>query len=324
MALNKPLETVKEDFEAAAKGKRTLTPPRGPRVRKLSEVGSSYFKGLVFGKQGSGKTRLLIGLLLHGLKIFAIATDMGGEGFSTVELELKRIGREDLLENITVVVLSTYQEVETFVQNPAKIYPDIYKEGFDFLFWDGLSGFQQNSLADYIGEMTPARSENGKEVSDGRDSGLQFEQTDWGMVKTGTLRNVDKFLKLYNLETGEVWHKWITCLEDVKPVKTANGTVYQETREPMLQGASKKLIGPAFDLIINTRIKGDKDESKREFRYVLAGHDSLDGPKNRGLALPDDMPGDMFKLWEEIAKQKGLKRGAISAEFEQEKTNSVS
>lgn len=331
MALNKPLETVKEDFEAAAKGRRTLTPPKGPRVKKGSDDDASTCKILAFGPTGSGKTRMLVGLLLHGLKIFVISTDFGGEGLDTVKLEIKRLGRYELLDNYKFVVLTDYSDVETFVQNPAKIYPEIYDDGFDFLVWDGFTGFQQTTVSDYIGKMTPAGADKeGKVVSDGREAGLVFEQQDWGAMRNATIRPLDKFLKLYNLKTGGVYHKLVTCLEGIKSSKSGSGadarTTYVDTKEPMLQGAAQRLIGPAFDLILNTRIMAPdgKEEGRRAYKYICAGHDLLSGAKTRGLELPPVMEGDMFKLWEMIAEQKGIKHGAISADFEEEKTNSVS
>lgn len=327
MALKK-IEEVKEDFEKNAGGIKTLKAPKGPRVRKLSDPEATYFKGLFFGPTGSGKSRTILGLVLHGLKVFVISTDIGGEGLATVELELRRMGRQDLLENITVVVLSTYEEVDLFVNDPTKIYSSFYDEGFSFIFWDGFSGFQQNALSDYIAKMTPVGGDS-REISDGREAGLVFEQTDWGAVKTGTLRNLDKFLKLYNLKTGEVYNKIVTCLEGIKSTKTGTGTnaqtVYVETKEPMLQGAAQKLIGPAFDLIINTRIVSPegKEDGRRSYKYICRGHDEVSGAKTRGLDLPAVMDGDMYKLWGEIATQKGIKKGAVSGEFEKEKEESV-
>ncbi len=302
---------AKEEVEKTGR-KVTLTAPRGPRVKKLSEPEATGFKGLLFGPTGSGKTYAIVGLLLHGFKVFVISTDLGGEGLASVELALLDMGRADLLENCIGVVLSNYNEVTGFLNNPASIYPEIYTDGIDWLVWDGFTGFQQNVLGDYIGDMTPERS-GGKDISDARESGLQFEQQDWGMVRNGTTRNLDKFLKLNNLKSGQVWHKLVTCLEELKPVKSASGTTYQETREPMLQGSAKKLILPAFDLILNTRIQaGESEASKRAFKYVCAGHDSLQGAKTRGLKLEPVEDGDMFKLWAKIAEQKKIKQGAVN------------
>ena len=305
MAL-KPIQAA-EDFVKNA-GKKTLQLPRGPKVRKLSEEEATYFKGLFFGPSGSGKTFTLVGLLLHGFKIFVISTDIGGEGLSTVTHELRSLGREDLLDNVLTVILSDYKQVVSFLNDPTSIFPEIYDEGIDFLVWDGFSGFQHNLLSDEIGNMTPERAA-GKEVSDARDSGLFFEQQDWNMVKNGTIRNLDKFLKLHNRKTGQVWHKIVTCLEEMKASRGSNGVTYVETRECMLQGSAKKLILPAFDLIINTRIT--EENGKRSFKYLCAGSETLTGAKTRGLKIDATEEGNMFKLWEKISEQKGIKKGAI-------------
>ncbi len=317
-----PATAVKDDFINKA-GKKTLTLPKGPRVKRLSNDEATTFKALLFGPTGSGKTYTLVGLLLLGFVVFVVSTDIGGEGLSTVKLALKKLGRADLLDNCISVVLSTYGEVETFLSNPAAIYPEIYDVDIDFLVWDGFSGFQQNLLSDEIGQMTPARGENGKEVSDARESGLQFELQDWGMVKTGTVRNLDKFLKLHNVKNGRIWHKLVTCLEGLKSVKTSDGTSYKETREPMLQGSANKLIGPAFDLILNTRIMSEGEDKKRAFKYVCVGHDTLVGAKTRGLELEPIEEGDMGKLWGKISEQLGIKRGATLDIFKEESDGTV-
>lgn len=303
MAL-KPLTAAKEEAPA---GPRVLTNPKGPRVRKLSEEAATTFKGLLFGPTGSGKTYAVKGLLEHGFKVLVISTDMGGDGLVTVKVALRREGKIHLLANCTSIVLTNYDEVAAFLDRPESIYPSIYDEQIDWLVWDGFSSFQQTILSDKIGAMTPERTGN-KEVSDARDSGLQLELQDWGMVKTGTIRNLDKFLKMHNRKTGQVWHKLVTCLEGLKSIKSGTGaqttTTYVDAKEPMLQGSAAKLIGPAFDLILNTRIAATKDEeSPRTFTYVCAGHDTLAGAKTRGLVLNPVEPGDFYLLWEKIAEQ---------------------
>lgn len=307
----KPLVT-KEEFVQT--GPKVLTSPRGPRVKKLSEEEAVTFKALLFGPTGSGKTYSIKGLLEHGFKVLVISTDMGGDGLVTVKTALKLVGKANLLANCSSVILSNYDEVVTFLNTPEKIYPGIYDAGIDWLFWDGFSSFQQNLLSDKIGEMTPERTGT-KEISDARDSGLQLELQDWGMVRNGTVRNLDKFLKLHNRQTGQVWHKVLTCLEGIKAVRSGQGvntvTTYQETREPMLQGSAARLIGPAFDLILNTRIVADKEDGVRQFKYISAGSDALSGAKTRGLTLDPIEPGDFYALWSKISTQLGIKNGQI-------------
>ncbi len=317
MALKSITQVTKEEFVKGSNNK-VLASPRTPRAKKLSDRESRAYKILLFGKQGSGKTLSIVGLLLHGFKVFVISTDMGGDGLETVEMELGRLGRLELFDNVIHVTLPTYDNVMNFLDNPQSVYPEIYTEGIDWLFWDGFSGYQQINLAEEIGSMTPAKSGD-KEVSDARESGLQFEMQDWGMVRNGTIRPLSKFIALNNAVTGQVWHKIVTCLEGTRVVRSGSGinitTSYVDTKEPLIQGAACKLLGPAFDLIINTRIGAGEEKEKRKYLYVCAGHESVDGPKTRGLELPPIFDADMYKLWEEIVKQKGIKKGELVNDF---------
>lgn len=299
----------KEDFVKNSGAPRTLTVPRGPRVKKLSEEQATTFKALLFGPTGSGKTYAIKGLLEHGFKVLVISTDMGGDGLVTVKMALRNEGKANLLENCASIVLSNYTEVMTFLNTPEAVYPEIFTDALDFLVWDGFSSFQQTILSDEIGQMTPVLTGD-KTVSDARDSGLQLELQDWGMVKAGTIRALDKFLKLNNRKTGQVFHKLVTCLEGIKAVRTGKGidtvTTYTDAHEPMLQGAAAKLVGPAFDIIINTRI--EVVDSVRTFRY-------LTGTKTRGLILETSEPGDFYSLWHKISGQLGIRGGEIDKDL---------
>ncbi len=299
-----PIKEIVTKTEATG-GPKVLKNPVGPRVKKLSEEQAITFKALLFGPTGSGKTYAIKGLLEHGFKVFVISTDIGGDGLMTVKNAMR--DRPDLQANCSSVVLGTYSEVVDFLDKPESVYPEIYTDDPDWIIWDGFSSFQANLLADEIGQMTPARSEGGKEVSEARESGLQLELQDWGMVRAGTVRNLDKFLKLHNRRTGKVWHKLVTCLEGMKTIRSGSGaqatTTYTDSKEPMLQGSALKLVGPAFDLILNTRIVASQDDAPRAYAYVCAGHDSLAGPKTRGLTLHSVEGGDFYYLWKKIAEQ---------------------
>lgn len=308
----KPLVS-KEEFVQS--GPKVLKNPRAPRVKKLSEEQAMTFKALLFGATGSGKTHAIVGLLEHGFKVLVISTDIGGDGLVTVKTALKQKGKGQLLDNCMSLVFSSYDEVTEFLNTPESVYPEIYTDGIDWLVWDGFSSFQQTLLSDKIGEMTPQRTDN-KEVSEARESGLQLELQDWGMVKSGTVRALDKFLKLHNRKTGQVFHKLLTCLEGIRSVRSGSGvnavTTYVDAKEPMLQGAAAKLIGPAFDLILNTRIvAGDTENVPRQYKYVCAGSETLAGAKTRGLVLDPIEPGNFYDLWTKIATQLEIKRGEI-------------
>src|SRR5512139_1676099 len=77
---------------------------KGVRVRTLGEDPRA-FKAMLYGRGGTGKTYAMVPLLLDGLKIFVLTTDIGGDGLATVEAELRYMGRTDLLRNVREVTL---------------------------------------------------------------------------------------------------------------------------------------------------------------------------------------------------------------------------
>jgi hypothetical protein len=88
----------------------------------------------------------------------------------------------------------------------------------------------------------------------------------------------------------------------------AAGGGFAEGREPYLQGAGGRLATAAFDLIIRTAITSsplDEDGSKREFYYILQGHQNL-AAKVRGYALPPKMKADGKFLITEMFRQAGI------------------
>ncbi len=300
MAL-KSLKSVTEENFVKSVGvvKKTLTLPRMNRPKKLSEDEATVFKGLLFGSPETGKTRSLLGLLLQGFKVFVISTDMGGEGMSTVKIALTRLGRKDLLENVVVVVLNDYDTVKAFIDDPTCIYPTIYDEDFDWLFWDGFSTFQGINVSEKVGDDIKPQVKGDKELSDGREAGVTLEIMDWGAVKNMTLRNLDNFLKINNRKTGKIFHKIVTCLEGKNAVRSGDGfngtTAYVDNGKPLIQGAAINFMTPAFDLVINTKQVGG------EFKYQIV--------RKRELDLLPVEEGDMYKLWEKISTQMGIKRG---------------
>src|SRR6185436_20400687 len=263
MAL-KPLKTATEENFVKNVGavKRTLTLPRMNRPKKLSDEEATVFKGLLFGPPETGKTRSFLGLLLQGFKIFVISTDMGGEGMSTVKIALRKLGRLDLLENLTIVVLNDFDTVKAFLDNPESVYPPIYDEDFDILGWDGFSTFQGINISEKVGDDIKPQVKGDKELSDGREAGVVFEIMDWGAVKNMTLRALDNFLKIHNKKTGKIFHKIVTCLEGKNAVRSGDGfngtTAYIDNGKPLIQGAAINFMTPAFDLVINTKKVGEE------------------------------------------------------------------
>lgn len=283
-------------------GPKTLTPPRR-KAFLLSQDDVDESKTLIFGPVGSGKTFLALGPLLCGQKLLLITTDIGDSGHITIKNALRKLGRTDLYANIMVLPLTGWNEVRDFFSGWNK---DAQVQAFkpDVAFWDGFAGFQQIDISQYVADMTPARSE-GKAISDGREAGLQFEQTDWGMVKNATVRSSEWFFSTKNPD-GRPLHKIMSCHETVKAKaksKPNEPTVYEEAFIPLLQGAGGQLMLGGFDLILRAKAKtkrGD-DGEKRIFTYVTAGHENLVA-KNRGFDLPGEMDADPVALWNIILK----------------------
>lgn len=269
-------------------------------VKKLSDPTSGWVKMLSYGHTGTGKTYALVGLLQAGLKILVISTDVGGEGLNTVRNALRESGQMHLADNLLHIELPTYEDVETFLKEPHQIFPEIYDTDIDMLVWDGFSGFQQQQLSDYIAELEPLSS--GDKTSEGREAGLWFERTDWGMVRNGTIRNLGRFLSMHNKVTGKKWHKYVTALESGKASEDKLSGEVQKA--PLIQGSAAALMGPAFDLIFQTRAVKVRDDEGigRKYLYYTTGHEKLLA-KSRGLKLEPIEPADMAILWKKITAQ---------------------
>lgn len=320
MADLKPLAappTVNKTSDLAKKisGRSTSTTKKIQVHRGTSKL-AKWVKICGYGHTGGGKTTAIKQLLKAGLKVLVITTDFGGSGLSTVfndldiELENKIITRAEYntyLHNLVHMDLESYEQVIEFLEDPnavckASLGEDLYTDiDLDFLVWDGFSGFQQIHLGLYIGDMTPAGKE-GKSMSEGRESGLQFETQDWGMVRNGTLRPLNQFLSLHNRVSGKFWHKYITMQEGGS--KT-NKLTSETLRGPMLQGASRDLIEPAFDIIVRMRSRapeGKEPADKRVYIYECEGNEGIVA-KSRSYGLKPVEPGDMLAVWQKIQKR---------------------
>jgi len=210
---------------------------------------------------------------------------------AAVEGPLRREGKLDALDNGVDIEIRDYATTMKFLEKPESIWPEIYDFDPDIIFWDGFGAFQQIELMEYVGDMS-----GGKKSTEQRESGLQLEQRDWGLVKQATIRMLDRFCSLHNPKTGKVWHKILTAHEAIKSVSNGDASVLTETKEPLLSGAGGVLSKGAFDLILKTSVRKAKsgeegDSGGRVFEYVTAGHQNL-AAKNRGFDLPPVVPGD--------------------------------
>lgn len=281
-----------------------LPSPRLNRTKSLADVGARSLKIMLFGDWGSGKTYILKELVLRGYKIWVVSTDPGGDGLNTIIIPLVKAGRQELFGNVRITTLGTHQEVLDFLTEPAAFMPDVYDWDPDILVWDGAANWQQVMLSEYVGAK-PVEDDPSVAV----DSGLMFERAQWGMIRNGTMRGFDKFTGLNNKKTGKIWHKIVTCQEDIR---VKSGTTI-EKQLPLLQGQGARLAGAAFDLIIRTvkRITTNIDtgEIKKEFRYQIESDNQAS--KVRGFELPAEMEADPGKLWDMLTNQLGISRDAI-------------
>jgi hypothetical protein len=300
----KAVEDAKDDFTSRT-GRRQLAPVRGPRVIRGNEENANTIKIFAFGEIGTGKTFLAVGLLLSGLSVLLVSTDIGGSGANSIKLRLKQLGREDLISNLTEIILPTDEVIQNFLLDPTQYISDIYDIPLDVLFWDGFGAWQTVELQEKVGAMPIERS-GGKELQPAVESGLFLEQGQWGMVKNATVRAVDKFCSMHNKVTGKIWHKIVTCPEAIKSKGQDMGGGFKETSEPLLQGAGGVLSLHAFDLVM--RCKKVAGETER-FIYQFRGLGKK--TKVRGFVLPNEMDADMQALWKMLTEQLNVVKDAV-------------
>jgi len=305
--LKKP-EAANKAAAFVAGGVKTVTAPRAKARRFDQDEVEMYLKIMLFGNPGTGKTYVVKSLLELGFKVLVITTDVGGDGLNAIIIPMRAAGTWNKFKgNLRSVELGGYETVKEFFNKPEDIIPDIYDFDPDFIFWDGMSGWQQIDVSQYVGDMTPERA-GSKTVSDARESGLQFEQADWGQVRNATIRGIDDFCSMRNPKTGKIFHKIVTCHENVKSKGAAAGGGFVEGKEPLLQGAGGRLAQGAFDIILRTSVVSDpldEDGSKRKFFYILQPHQNL-AAKVRGFNLPPKMEADAGVLITDLFRQMGL------------------
>jgi hypothetical protein len=268
-----------------------MTPRKaGFKATRADEVGADWYKILGYGHSGTGKTKALEGLLRAGLRVFVANTDIGGDGLRTVKSALA--DRRDLLANLASVDFTTYADFESFLKNPALVEidgKDLWSWKPDMLVWEGMSNWQERHLGDYVLEQSPA----GK-ATDLRDAGLVADQQDWGAIRRATLRALDRFLILHAPD-GRKIHKYVTTLEDNSKMDKLTGEVY---KGPLVMGAARSYMAPAFDLIVE--MQGKRDAKGATFYTYKCGVSSNTLSKRRGLPVEPEEPGDMERLWRKI------------------------
>lgn len=307
MPMKKSPAAAKDAFVAT--GVKIISGPRVKAVRFDQDEPELYIKAMFFGSVGTGKTTVVRGLLELGFKVLVVTTDVGGDGLNSVIIPMRTNNTWDKYRgNLRAVDVSGYEEMKSFCVSPETVFPDIYEFDPDFIFWDGMSGWQQVDVSEYVGDMMPTRS-SGKDVSEARESGLQFEHQDWGQIRNATIRGIDSFCAMRNKKTNRIWHKIVTCHERIVAKPAGQGGGFTEAKEPLLQGAGGRLALGAFDLVIRTVASStsftDEDGGKRKFEYVLQPHQNL-AAKVRGFNLPSRMDADPVVLFTILMEQLGL------------------
>lgn len=280
-------------------GEEAFTAPRSTNV-------------MLFGEQASGKSYQIVQLLLHGYKVYVLMTDYAGSGLDTVYNYFhEHTDTKHLLKNFRVIDLTQFpsedgtawKAMEQFVRNPVTADPQIYEFDPDILFWDGGSSFQQSDLEDYLGSLDPIRRERGSSgVSEQRAEGLMLEQSDWGMVKNGTLKPLIRFLKLHNPRSGKRWSKVVTLLEDEK-AKYENNRKVEGTEKvgPMLHGAAREIAGAGFSIALRSTRKSF-GLSGVEYQLENSGANVM--IKDRGFNLPSPVKADLGDIWDKYIAPK--------------------
>lgn len=285
------LTDKKEQFVAAA-GALATPSKKTFKANLASAAESDWLKILAYGHSGVGKTTALAGLLKTGLRVFVANTDIGGDGLRSVKALLGKEGKTELLENLASFDFLDYTTFEQFTKNPAlvEIRPgtDLWAWNPDILVWEGMSNWQERHLGDFVLEQSPS----GKS-SDLREAGLMADQQDWGAIRKATLRTLDKFLIAHN-PNGKRIHKYVTTLEDNSKQDKLTGEVY---KGPLIMGAARSYMAPAFDLIIEMMTK----KEGKDLKYVYKCGASANAlSKRRGLPVEPEEPGDMEALWRKI------------------------
>lgn len=310
----------KDEFKTATGGPKVLLAPRKSRVRLASERTNRILKLMLFGSTGTGKTYGIKDLLMRGFKVLYLTSDIGGDGLLSVELPLIRAGKTELLNNLAIVEVKGNDEMQEFLKEPAAFFPQIYDFDPDILFWDGFSGWQQIDLMEAVGDDIAATAGTNKVIGDMRSAGNKLEMQDWGTVRQATVKAVDAFCGLNNKKTGKLWHKILTCLESIKSKPSGQSSVLTESKEPFLTGAGGKFVCAAFDLVLRTVARTEKDEDDAGVRkhYFVVAANQNNAAKNRGFELPAVWEGGLGTLWDELEKQAAIVRGATDESAKKE------
>lgn len=305
MALTNPL--IKEKEEAIVAKTMAVVLPKGKKKLQAATLGDGQddVKVLMLGQTGSGKTKCLSDILQTTnpdgtpTRIFVASTDIGGQGLRSVKDDLLTKGRQDLLANLKWFHFRDYESFAAFTSDPGCVEID-GKPFWDFdpnvLAWDGLANFQESHVWRYIMDLEPLA----KDSTEVRDAGVQAGQAEWGQIRRVSILQTDLFVSLQHPTKGKPLHKLVTCLLDQgKESKLTKET----TVGPLIMGAARDYIGPAFDVILTAQAQQAPGTKLANYRYSCQVGGKFMA-KIRGQQLPEEAlkAADMKSLWEHLTK----------------------
>lgn len=303
MPITSPL--VKEKEEAIVAKTMAIALPKGKKKLQASTLGdgSDDIKILIQGHTGAGKTLTVSSLLRttnpdgSPTRVFVASTDIGGQGLRSVKEDLLAKGLGHLMKNLKWFHFRDYETFAAFTSDPACVEID-GKPFWDFdpnvLVWDGLANFQESHVWRYIMDLEPLA----KDSTEVRDAGVQAGQAEWGQIRRVTILQTDLFVSLQHLTKGKPLHKLVTVLmDDGKESKLT-----KETKQgPLIMGAARDYIGPAFDVILTARALQAPMAKVATYSYTCeVGGKAI--AKVRGQKLPEEplRNADFKALWEHL------------------------
>lgn len=262
-----------------------------PKAFRLSEADRKHRALAIMGESGSGKTNGLVELLELGERLLVADTEPGKSGYSTIENELERRGKTELLANVLYQPLSDYRQCVAFFDDPyAFLEAEITALNPTVLVWEGFSTAQIVYIdEDILGDdLRPS--------SDGED-----KYAYWDKVRRATTRLLDAYLNAHGRE--HPWHKYVTL--DIEQEKDKKGNDLL-SRRYMVRGQARKMFPKGFDIIVEAYIHTPDPlkPSKIEYRYRVAGDPKDVTVKNRGYNVPADGPADMRVVWQALTGQR--------------------
>jgi len=274
--------------KARTAGTVVAAKPR-PKAYRLKAEDNDAVKALLFGHSGTGKTFFLVGILLAGERVVVLSSDFGSNGLVTVKNELRKRGKLDLLNNLVVVDVSTFDEIVGFFDNAIDYMPDLNDFNPTVIVWEGFTSFNVDILDEYILSMAPGADGAGEM----RKEGWTHTKQDWQGHKRGTIRTLRRFLA-WTPESGKKIHKLLTCLESKPEINELSS---KTQRGPLVHGTGRDLMNVGFDVVMQTFKEETKETGVIQHFYRFSGASDKFVVKSRGFDLQPIEPAEPERIW---------------------------